>query len=126
MRKIYTLLVLATLMISCQRNRLDILPEDKGKTKTDKMTVNQAQSSIGVQSFFDGTTSLRSNAHIVLKDLAKQVAEKFDPTQFSNPRALNKKNVTDYNGWFAFDNWYIPGLNWNYAYSRFATTEIHP
>jgi hypothetical protein len=33
---------------------------------------------------------------------------------------------TDYNGWFAFDNWNIPGLNWNFQYSRYAVTEIHP
>jgi hypothetical protein len=33
---------------------------------------------------------------------------------------------TDYNGWFAFDNWNIWGLNWNFQYNRYAITEIHP
>lgn len=32
----------------------------------------------------------------------------------------------DFNGWFAFDNWFIPGLNWNFQYNRYAITEIHP
>ena len=32
----------------------------------------------------------------------------------------------DYNGWFAFNNWNIPGLNWNYQYAKDAVTEIHP
>jgi hypothetical protein len=32
----------------------------------------------------------------------------------------------DYNGWFAFDNWNIPGLNRNYQYARNLTCEIHP
>lgn len=32
----------------------------------------------------------------------------------------------DYNGWFAFDNWYIPGLNWNFQYAQDLTSEIHP
>lgn len=32
----------------------------------------------------------------------------------------------DYNGWFAFANWNIPGLNWNFQYSNDAVTEIHP
>jgi hypothetical protein len=35
-------------------------------------------------------------------------------------------NATDYNGWFAFDNWTIYGLNWNFQYNRYAITEIHP
>ena len=33
---------------------------------------------------------------------------------------------TDYNGWFAFDNWNIWGLNWNFQYNRYGITEIHP
>ncbi|MBS1564817.1 MAG: C10 family peptidase [Bacteroidetes bacterium] len=32
----------------------------------------------------------------------------------------------DYNGWFGFDNWNIPGINWNFQYSNGETTEIHP
>jgi hypothetical protein len=32
----------------------------------------------------------------------------------------------DFNGWFAFNNWNIPGLNWNYQYSQDAVCEIHP
>ncbi|MBS1512956.1 MAG: C10 family peptidase [Bacteroidetes bacterium] len=39
---------------------------------------------------------------------------------------MNGTNATDYNGWFAFDNWYIPGLNWNFQYNRYAISEIHP
>lgn len=36
------------------------------------------------------------------------------------------QSENDYNGWFAFNNWNIPGLNWNYIYSNGAVTEIHP
>lgn len=35
-------------------------------------------------------------------------------------------STNDYNGWFAFNNWNISGLNWNYQYSNDAVTEIHP
>jgi len=32
----------------------------------------------------------------------------------------------DHNGWFGFDNWTVPGLNWNFQYAKRATTNIHP
>jgi hypothetical protein len=32
----------------------------------------------------------------------------------------------DYNGWYAFNNWNIAGLNYNYQYAQDAVTEIHP
>lgn len=31
----------------------------------------------------------------------------------------------DYNGWFAFNNWNIPGLNWNFQYANGLTSDIH-
>jgi hypothetical protein len=39
---------------------------------------------------------------------------------------MNGTSFSDYNGWFAFDNWTINGLNWNFQYSQYAITEIHP
>jgi len=33
---------------------------------------------------------------------------------------------TDYNGWYAYDNWSISGLNENFSYAAQAITEIHP
>ena len=39
----------------------------------------------------------------------------------------HEQNIaTDYNGWFAFDNWTIYGLNYNFQYSKYGITEIHP
>ena len=35
-------------------------------------------------------------------------------------------NFTDYNGWFAFHNWYIPGQGDNYQYFVDAIIDIHP
>jgi hypothetical protein len=40
-------------------------------------------------------------------------------------------NYTDFNGWFAFDNWTIVGAgpnnsNYNFQYAQDMTTEIHP
>jgi hypothetical protein len=32
----------------------------------------------------------------------------------------------DHNGWFGFDSWNIPGINWNFQYAKHATTNIHP
>lgn len=34
--------------------------------------------------------------------------------------------TNDFNGWFAFSNWNIPGLNRNYQYAQDLTSEIHP
>lgn len=31
----------------------------------------------------------------------------------------------DYNGWFAFNNWNIPNINYNYQYAKSAVMEIH-
>ncbi len=38
----------------------------------------------------------------------------------------NLIGATNFNGWFAYDNWNIPGRNLNYAYYRYAVTEIQP
>jgi Peptidase C10 family/Spi protease inhibitor len=32
----------------------------------------------------------------------------------------------DFNGWFAFDNWNIPGAGFNFQYCKGLTSEIHP
>ena len=34
--------------------------------------------------------------------------------------------ANDFSGWFAFDNWNIPGRNLNFSYARYSVTEIHP
>jgi Peptidase C10 family/Spi protease inhibitor len=34
--------------------------------------------------------------------------------------------ANDFNGWFAFDNWFISGRNLNFSYARYSVTEIHP
>jgi len=39
---------------------------------------------------------------------------------------MNGTNATDYNGWFAYDDWNIAGLNWNFQYSKQVVSEIHP
>jgi hypothetical protein len=32
----------------------------------------------------------------------------------------------DYNGWYSFNNWNIPGINRNYQYAKDAVVDIHP
>jgi Peptidase C10 family/Spi protease inhibitor len=39
---------------------------------------------------------------------------------------MNGTSVTDFNGWFAFDNWNIPGANLNFYYAKKGISEIHP
>ncbi|MBC7588896.1 MAG: C10 family peptidase [Chitinophagaceae bacterium] len=34
--------------------------------------------------------------------------------------------TNDHNGWFAFNNWYIPGRNLNFQYGQDFTYNIHP
>ena len=39
---------------------------------------------------------------------------------------MNGTQISDYNGWFAFDNWSIFNHTYNFQYNRYAISEIHP